>query len=110
MSKSMKPTGRTPRDIHAVIRAEAVELKERNRRGVASDSPCPGLDELHQSYFDSVAAAVPPSFVFKGRIYFGRVRLVALVEVFADLHDREPLAFGVKASSQSERHGHTPGH
>lgn len=108
MGKRSKRPGRAARDIHATIRADALALKASSRNGARDAAQFPELDALLHAARDAVAAGVPSSFTFEGRLYWLRATLAVRLAIFAGPADGEPLVQGV--SFCSDEHGHAPAH
>ena len=109
MSKRSKRPAREARDVHAAILAAAQTLKAASGRvGIRDGSEFPEVEALLHAARDAIGAQVPQSFVFEGRRYWIRSRLMAQIDVFAAPGDAEALLMG--ASFATDDYGHRPGH
>jgi hypothetical protein len=108
VGKQSKRPGRAARDIHAVILAQAAELKASPGLRISDADDYPELAALLHCCRRQVEAGVPSAVSFEGHRYFLRVRLALQLDVFDSAGAAAPLISGATASA--EDFGHVPGH
>ena len=108
MGKQSKRAGRTARNTHERIKAEAEAARAAPLPGMRDADESPELAALMASARRRVESAMPSTFEHEGRTYYLRTRLVMQLNIFDTAGAAAPLMRGAVFSL--EAFGHAPGH
>jgi hypothetical protein len=108
MGKPSKRPGRAARDVHALIREEAAQLRQAPAFGIRDAAELPAVAELLAAVRRAIESGVPSAVEHHGRRYYVRASLAMQVDVFDAPGAGLPLVSG--AAFSTEGFGHAPGH